>query len=427
MSGRLGRPARLAALVAAATVAASPPAAAQPAPPRKAAPGGDTERARALFDAGARAYESGQFEAAIQAFEEAYAISPRDGLLFSLGQANRKQHAISRDPRHLRAAIDHYRRYLERVAEGGRRKDAAEALEQLEPLLGAAASSAAAPPPARRATIVQVSSSTPGAMVSIDGAPPAPAPLTREVPPGVHEVRLSAPGFHDEVQTVEALAGQFLPFTYPLRERPARLEVRGPGGAEVSVDGRFVGSLPLPSPLELRAGRHFVAVEDGGHRTEGVDLVLRRGEARTVDVDLETTSQRDAAWIVLASGAVILAGGGALGAAALVREGDAQEVLERAGSERIQAADVDAYESAREDRDAFATASVLTLAGGALVTLVGIGLFAFDAPEPVAPPRPDDAPDGGPSTPAPGGPSLELGFAPAFGPDGARGSLVGRF
>ncbi len=41
------------------------------------------------FDAGARAYESGQFEAAIQAFDQAYAISPREGLLFSLAQAHR--------------------------------------------------------------------------------------------------------------------------------------------------------------------------------------------------------------------------------------------------------------------------------------------------------------------------------------------------
>lgn len=394
-----------------------------------ASPGSaDVARARSLFDAGARAYDSGQFEAAIQAFEEAYAITPRDGLLFSLAQANRKQHAIARDPRHLRAAVEHYRAYLARVKEGGRRKDAAEALEQLEPLLGSAGSMPA-PAPAKRATIVQISSSTPGAMVSIDGADPAPAPLTREVPAGVHEVRLSAPGFHDEVQKVEALAGQFQPFTYPLRERPARLAVQGMDGADVSVDGRFVGTLPL-SAVDLPAGRHFVTVEANGHHTSGTEVVLGRGETRSLDVDLETTSQRDASWVVMIGGVAVMAAGGAFGVVALAREGDAEDVLARAASSTIGPADVDAYEAARADRDTFATASIATLAGGGLVTLIGVGLFAFDAPDPVAPPRLDDAPappPGAPAAPPPAGPTLELGFAPAFGPDGAAGRVFGRF
>lgn len=421
------RPLAMLATATALLAGAAPVARAQaPAP----AAGADVARARSLFDAGARAYDSGQFEAAIQAFEEAYAITPRDGLLFSLAQANRKQHAIGRDPRHLRAAVDHYREYLARVKEGGRRKDAAEALEQLEPLLGAAVGSSSPPPaPAKRATIVQISSSTPGATVSIDGATPAPAPLTREVPPGVHEVRLSAPGFHDEVQKVEALAGQFQPFTYPLRERPARLAVRGADGADVSVDGRFVGTLPL-APVELASGRHFVTVEANGRRTAGTDLVLARGETRALDVDLESTSQRDASWVVMISGVAIMAAGGAFGVVALAREGDAQDVLARADASNIGTTDVDAYESARADRDTFATASIATLAGGGLVTLVGIGLFTFDAPDPVAQPRLDDGPaaPGEPTAPPPaGGPTLELGFVPAIGPDGAAGTLLGRF
>lgn len=392
----------------------------------------DTAKARSLFDAGARAYDSGQFDAAIQAFEQAYAITPREGLLFSLAQAHRKQHAVSRDPRNLAAAVDNYRKYLARVKEGARRKDAAEALEQLEPLLSSAGA-AAASQPARRATIVQISSNTSGAMVSIDGEAPAPAPLTREVAPGVHKVKLSAPGFHDEEQSVEALAGRFLPFTYPLREKPARLEVSGPDGAEVSVDGRFVGEIPFTSPVELPAGRHFVTVGDNGHRTSGTELVLGRGESRRLDVELYATGQRTAAWVTLISGVTILAAGGAFGAIALAREGDAQDVLDRAASSPISRADVDLYEEARADRDGFTRASAATLAGGGLVTLVAIGLFAFDSPEPLASRRIDTT--GPPSSPgpaapapaAPAGPTLELGVVPSLGLHGGAGHLVGRF
>lgn len=393
----------------------------------------DTAKARSLFDAGARAYDSGQFDAAIQAFEQAYAITPREGLLFSLAQAHRKQHAVSRDPRNLAAAVDNYRKYLAKVKEGARRKDAAEALEQLEPLLSSAGA-AAAPQPARRATIVQISSNTAGAMVSIDGEAPAPAPLTREVTPGVHQVKLSAPGFHEEEQTVEALSGRFLPFTYPLREKPAKLEVYGADGADVSVDGRFVGEIPFPSPVELPAGRHFVTVGDNGHRTSGTELVLGRGESRRLDVELYATGQRTAAWVTLISGVTILAAGGAFGAFALTREGDAEDVLERAASSPISRADVDLYEEARADRDGFTRASVATLAGGGLVTLVGIGLFAFDSPEPVASrrldttaPAPAPAPAGPAPVPAPSGPTLELGVLPSLGPHGGSGHLVGRF
>ncbi len=414
------------AVVLAAALAGAPGAASA----EDAVPSADEmAKARSLFDAGARAYDSGQFDAAIQAFEQAYAITPREGLLFSLAQAHRKQHAVSRDPRNLAAAVDNYRRYLAKVKEGARRKDAAEALEQLEPML-ASAGAAAAPQPARRATIVQISSNTPGASVSIDGAAPSPAPLTREVTPGVHKVRLSAPGFHDEEQSVEALSGRFLPFTYPLRERPAKLDVTGADGAEVSVDGRFVGEIPFPAPVELPAGRHFVTVGANGRRTSGTEVALGRGEARRLEVELYATGQRTAAWVTLISGVAIMASGGAFGVIAIAHESSAEDVLARAESGPISEADVTTYEEARADRDGFTRASIATVAGGGLVTLVGVGLFAFDSPEPLASRRLEPAapaPGPGPPPAAPAGPTLELGFVPVVGPEGASGRVVGRF
>lgn len=414
------------------TVVLAQKASAAPSRTDKPGSGDETARARSLFDAGARAYESGQFEAAIQAFEQAYAITPREGLLFSLAQAHRKQHAVSRDPQSLRAAVDYYRKYLAQVKEGARRKDAAEALEQLEPLLASAGGGAPVAPSGKRGTIVQISSNTPAALVALDGATPSPAPLTREVIPGVHRVRISAPGFHDDEQSIEAIEGQFLPFSFPLRALLAKLRVEGESGADISIDGRYVGTTPLAVPLEVEAGRHFVSVGANGHKTYSTELGLTRGETRALQVDLDATGQRTVAWFVMISGVTIAAVGGVFGVVALAREGDAQEVLERASASQIPASDVVRYESARVDRDGFAVASIATLAGGGLVTLIGAGLYLFDEPSPVAPPSSDAAPGspGAPADaapPAPLGAPLELGLSPLLGPEVAGGLLRGRF
>ncbi|MEO6575926.1 MAG: hypothetical protein ABIP89_18885, partial [Polyangiaceae bacterium] len=92
----------------------------------------DIEHAKRLFSAGAAAYASGQFSAAIQAFEEANKIIPKPAIVFSIAQAHKRQYAIDRNPEHLRAAIQNYRAYIEQVPQGGRRADAAQSLGELE-------------------------------------------------------------------------------------------------------------------------------------------------------------------------------------------------------------------------------------------------------------------------------------------------------
>ncbi|MCC6555252.1 MAG: hypothetical protein IT372_19995, partial [Polyangiaceae bacterium] len=105
-------------------------AAAAPAP----AQGDPTAQAKVLFNAGAQAYERTQFTAAIQAFEEAYKLAPRPGVLFSIAQAYRRRYTVDKRPGDLQIAIARYRAYLDTVPEGGRRKDAVQALAELEPI-----------------------------------------------------------------------------------------------------------------------------------------------------------------------------------------------------------------------------------------------------------------------------------------------------
>ncbi|MEZ4301346.1 MAG: hypothetical protein R3B70_40810 [Polyangiaceae bacterium] len=87
---------------------AQAPAAKAPAAP--SAPSADQiAKAKTLFDLGAKAYDSEQFPAAIQAFEEAYRLSARPGPIFSAAQAYRRLYNTDRKVDTLRKAIENYK------------------------------------------------------------------------------------------------------------------------------------------------------------------------------------------------------------------------------------------------------------------------------------------------------------------------------
>src|SRR5579871_6423187 len=69
------------------------------------APPGAPADARLYFNAGARAYAAGKYVAAIRAFEEAYRMDPRPGLVFSIAQAYRRQYFIDKAKENLSQAI----------------------------------------------------------------------------------------------------------------------------------------------------------------------------------------------------------------------------------------------------------------------------------------------------------------------------------
>src|SRR5438045_1261990 len=123
--------------------------------PSRASAQADQSKSRALFNVGAAAYGAGRYLDAIQAFEEAYRVEPRPGILFSMAQAHKKQFAVDQKPDHVRAAVKAYREYLAKVTDGGHRADAAEALAQLDSIeqrLGANAPAQAIPVPAQKST-----------------------------------------------------------------------------------------------------------------------------------------------------------------------------------------------------------------------------------------------------------------------------------
>jgi tetratricopeptide (TPR) repeat protein len=108
--------------------------------PNAEAPG--DEEARALFRAGRAAFDEGRYEAALERFEQSYALSERPALLYNIGQAADRL-------RHDARAVDAFERYLAETEPDAPNRTAVEARlvvlrRQLE------AERILAPAPARR-------------------------------------------------------------------------------------------------------------------------------------------------------------------------------------------------------------------------------------------------------------------------------------
>jgi tetratricopeptide (TPR) repeat protein len=397
--------------------------------------GGVTEEARQYFDAGAKAYTAGQYEPAVQAFQQAYAISPRPGILFSIGQAYRRQYFLDKKLTNLRLAIEHYRRYVEAEPDGSRIPDAAAALSELEPILArrGGAGDGVPLPATKERTRLMVTSSAPSAVVSIDGKAPRPlvgGQLIVEVTPGEHTVRVGADGFFGEERRPTVPENTLLPQDFPLREKPAKLLLSGESGSEVSVDGRFVGTLPLVRPIEVDPGRRFVTATLSGHRPYAKEIVLRRGEQRALALPVDMTGQRVFSYVLLVTGTAGLTTGIIFGGLALKHQNDASAILERGETEQLTAEDRLAYEEDRESRDELRRVAGLAGGAGLAVGVLGVALYLFDSPSVVVPAQSGARSDESPATsPAPDSPpdALDLSAVPVLSPDYAGADIRIRF
>lgn len=368
--------------------------------------------ARTYFDIGAKAYEAGRYMDAISAFKEAYRLSKRPGLLFSLGQANRMEFFARSDPARLKDAVHYYEQYVAKVPSGHHRRDATEALATLKPMLanvgGEAAGTAGAGALVGGARVM-ISSPTDGARITFDGKPVS-DPFMQAVQPGKHKVRIAAKGYqpYERDLVVDAKTGA-PPLDITLEEKPARLVVRAPSGAEVSVDGRPEGVAPLPA-LSLPSGEHFVAVTENGHKPFSRTVRLERGQSQTVEADLHVTAQRTTSWVLIGVGAAGLVTGGALGYVALHKQSQAQSIAEADTSQgNLPPGELGRYNALRQQRDDFRLGSVVALGAGTAVAGLGLVLLAFDEPTAPLPPTERGVPG---KERAPETPEFEISAAP---------------
>lgn len=344
----------------------------------------ELDRAKESFQAGATAYAAGDYLAAIQALEAAYELTPLPAIAFSLGQAERRQYFVDHGRAHLDRAIALFRRYVELAPGGSRRPDALDALSQLEPLAVAQPAPSALAGPrvneAERRTRVLITSDAPLARLVLDGGPASGSPLIREVTPGKHRVLVEAPGFYPSLRELTAVAGELVGTQVPLRERPSTLSLWTSADAEIYVDGTFVSQGGEGVTVQLASGNHRIAVGQKGHRVAVRDVHSVRGNAESIRVTLEPTSQR------ILSNALFIAGGAALGASlvasalAVRAEGQAEAFLGRRAQRNVTASELYSYNSAIIDRDRYRLGTTVALAAAGSLFITGLFLHELDQP-----------------------------------------------
>ena len=358
--------------------------------PEKTAGPSAKQRASALFDAGAEAYEAGQYRVAAEAFLEANGLVPSASFVFSAAQALRREHLASGDGPTLRKAIGLYREYLRLDPGAKRREDALRALEGLVPLEARLPAEATTAPSEAAGTRLLLAAKPEGAEVSLDGGPFVRTPAVIKVSVGPHVARFRAPGHDDASATVTALEGELVPSLVRLEPRPSLLRVVAPGGALVSLDGEARGLAPLASPLRATPGAHFMSVTLRGRKPFATTLTLAGQETRLVDVKLEPTSQRVGALALLGTGLASAAACASLGAFALDAEQGAGALEARRAREGLDVAGRDRLNQLVRQRNELAAATVLAGAVSVLSLSFGTALHRFDFP-PVVPPPPRPA------------------------------------
>jgi PEGA domain len=345
----------------------------------------ETTQAKALFNAGAAAYEKGRYvEAAVQ-FDEAYKLVPKPAILFSLAQAEKKQYyANGRNQAVLRQAIAHYEQYLKDVPSGERRDDATNAIAELAPQVKQGADVApvptSSPADASKAPLT-ISVAAVGAKVSIDGAPAVEAPFIGEVKPGKHRVVVTAPGYEDLSRDMVAEGGRRTAVEMPMQELPGTVELVSNRSADVFIDGLPSGRTGATGRVTATPGEHMLSLSSNGSPLYSEPIHVERGQVVKQEVRLRDSTQRTLSYVTMVVGGVTVVASGLAGLTALGRQSEAEELLRRRGT-TLDTGGLTDYQQKVAQRDSASSTALVLLGVGGTVLLLGGGLFLFDKPTP---------------------------------------------
>ncbi len=337
----------------------------------------DVEEAKRLFAAGKQAAEHGRWDEAVRFFAEAYRHSGSPGQLYSLGRGHRELYFHQgRDPVQLRLALLRFAQYLEQSPQGRNRDNARGYIEELKPYV-AVLEGFDQPVVITR---LMIHSPVDGATVSVDGGPPRLAPMTMDVEPGPHRVQVGADGYHDAVRTVDIPEGATVPLEIGLQPRPAWVEIHGPAGATLYIDGQRHGRLPATDPVPLPAGPHQIAVAQSGRTPFIRELDLARGTDHQLDISLPMTTQRKLSFVAMGVGAGGLVAAGVLTGLALRSQARARSIDDERRTAGITEARHAQAQQAWRRRDALRTGAVTSSVAGAVALGTGLVLYFTDTP-----------------------------------------------
>ncbi len=243
----------LAALSGLLTVAALGTARAQPAPVVSAA-----ER----FDLGVRLAAEGDLRAALVEFRAAHDSSQNPAVLFNIAAVHERLNEYVE----AEETLTRYERLAAPREFALHRGEVVAALTRLRARIGTL-----------RALV-----EAPAATCALDGVPRAVADLRAGVraSSGRHRLRCEAEGHDPAERDVDVRGLDATEVTLALPRRTGTLTLTASiDGAEVRVDGRTVGTTPLPMPLRVADGSHHVEVALVGHERVTADVEVR-GAAR---------------------------------------------------------------------------------------------------------------------------------------------------
>lgn len=266
--------------------------------------------AGALFERGTAAYLRGDYSSAVDAFSQAYRETGRKGLLFSIGQAYRREHEARGGASSLKAALRYYAQYLQEDPKGERSREARELMERL-----------AALPEARGWDEPAVQSEPP--------TPPRAEPASEAPPP----------------------------------ER-SFVTVLGHVGSELLIDGVPVGVLPQAS-VAVAAGEHTIELRKRGFFGVRRQLRVREGERLQLRLEAPATTLRTVSIGAVVGGSASLVAGGVLAGLALHEQSRALELQ----GDAAQARD---YNAALKSRNDLRLAAAITAGVGAIATSAGV-------------------------------------------------------
>jgi hypothetical protein len=157
------------------------------------------------------------------------------------------------------------------------------ATPQLEPRGTTRLFARLAPVPGR----LEVDSTPPGAIVTVDGQEAGPTPLAFDaLSPGYHRIGINLPDYERWDGGVEILADRTAKQHITLAPLPAQLVVLSAGGeAALWIDDSPRGF--APTQVLVEPGEHFVRLESDGYRSWERRLTLRPNETRTVNLALQ--------------------------------------------------------------------------------------------------------------------------------------------
>jgi tetratricopeptide (TPR) repeat protein len=344
----------------------------------------EVTQAKALFSAGAAAYEKSRFAEAAAQFAEAYTLVPKPAILFSLAQAEKKQYyANGRNQGVLRQAIAHYEQYLKDVPSGERRDDATNALADLVPQVKQGADvpvQQSATADASKAPLT-VSVAASDAKVSVDGAPAVEAPFIGEVTPGKHRIVVTAPGYEAASRDVVTEGGRRTAMEMPMQELPGTIEIVSNRSADVFIDGLPSGRTGTTGRINAAPGEHMLSLSSNGSPLYSEPVRVERGKVVKQVVVLRDSTQRTLSYVTLVVGGVTVLASGLVGLGALGLQKEAQDLLDQRGT-TLNAEGLKRYEDKVAQRDSASSAAFALLGVGGAVLLVGGGLLLFDKPTP---------------------------------------------